>query len=181
MNANSPNIKPSGALPGIVCLDCILLRLQSAFCYRQIGWQMFKFSFRKIWECLVWDILGFSLAFFLVLTKCYGSQRAAWGRAWSPLGLNSNSLLLGWCSPQQGQLRGRVSLVKCGRHQCAAPTSTSSSVPVPYEICFPRRHRRKCQHSAAQRGTSLFAGFCGTGDSMRDMERTRSSWSWGLG
>lgn len=143
MNANSPNIKPSGALPGIVWLDCILLHLQSAFCYQQIGWHIFKFSFRKIWECWVWDILGFSLAFFLVLTNCYGSQRAAWGRAWSPLKLNSESLLFGWCSPQQVQLRGRVSLVRCGKCQCIAPTSVLILCPCPLLDLFSEETREK--------------------------------------
>lgn len=35
--ASSPKTKTSGALLAIVCLDCILLHLQSAFCYWQIG------------------------------------------------------------------------------------------------------------------------------------------------
>lgn len=43
VNASSANIKPSGALPGIVWLNCILLHSQSAFCYQQIGSRPFKF------------------------------------------------------------------------------------------------------------------------------------------
>lgn len=79
-NASSPNIKPSGALPGIVCLDCIPSHLQSAFCYLQIGWQLFKFSFRKIQEPSGWGFPPLAPVFFLAPTRTLWFPEGSWGK-----------------------------------------------------------------------------------------------------